>query len=71
MTSEDLKLMYTTLKSEEISLWCDVHSHNDKKSDGKSKKRNRGTSSRLEEEDVGDYFYILTEKHGDTYSVPQ
>ena len=68
VTSEDLKLMYTTLKSVEISLWCDADTHNNKKSDGKNKKRNGGTSSKLEEED---HFEILTEKHGDTYSVPQ
>ena len=70
VTAEDLECMYTTLKSEEISLWCDAEPH-DKKSDGKSKKRNGSTSSRLEEEDVDEHFKILTEKHGDAYSVPQ
>ena len=70
VTGEDLKLMYTTLKSEEISLWCDAETHDDKKSDGKSKKRNGGTSSKLEE-DVDEHFKILTEKYGDTYSVPK
>ena len=29
------------------------------------------TSSKLEEEDVDEHFRVLTEKHGDTYSVPQ
>ena len=45
--------------------------YDDKKSDGKSKKRNGSTSSRLEEDDVDEHFKILTEKHGDVYSVPQ
>ena len=71
VTSEDLELMYSSLKSEEISLWCDADPHDDKKSDGKGKKRNGGTSSRFEEEDVDEHFTTLTEKHGDTYSVPQ
>ena len=38
VTSEDLELMYSSLKSEEISLWCDADPHDDKKSDGKGKK---------------------------------
>ena len=30
VTAEDLKLMYTTLKSEEILLWCDAETHDEK-----------------------------------------
>ena len=71
VTSEDLELMYTSVKAEEISLWCDADPHDDKKSDGKGKKRSGGTSSKLEEEDVDEHFQTLTEKHGDTYSLPQ
>ena len=67
-TSEYLELMYLSLKSEEIPLWCDAESH-DKKLDGKGKKRSGGTSSKLEE-DV-ELFKTLTDKHGDNYSVPQ
>ena len=47
VTSEDLELMYASLKSEEIPLWCDAESHDDKKLDGKGKKRSGGTSSKL------------------------
>ena len=71
VTSEDLELMYSSLKSEEIPLWCDAESHDDKKLDGKGKKRRGGTSSKLEEEDVDELFKTLTDKHGDNYSVPQ
>ena len=56
VTSEDLELMYSSLKSEGISLWCDADPRDDKKSDGKGKKRNGGTSSRFEEEDVDEHF---------------
>ena len=63
--------MYSSLKSEEISLWCDAETHDDKKSDGKGKNRSGGTSLKLQEEDVDEHFQILTEKHGDTYTLPQ
>ncbi len=34
-------------------------------------KRDSGTSSKLDEEDVDEHYKTLTNKHGDTYSVPQ
>jgi len=71
VTAEDLDGMYTNIKSGDISLWCDAETQGDKKVEGKGRKRNGGTSSKLEEDDVDEHFMILTEKHGDTYSVPQ
>ena len=75
VTAEDLGQMYSGLKTDEISLWCDaeVHIHDDKTSDGhgRHKKRDGGTSSKLDEEDVDEHYKTLTDKHGDTYSVPQ
>ena len=71
VNAEDLELMYETLKSDEISLWCDAETADDRRSDGKNRKRSGGTSSKLEEEDVDEHFRVLSEKHGDTYSVPQ
>jgi len=71
VTAEDLDGMYTNIKSGDISLWCDAETQGDKKVEGKGRKRNVGTSSKLEEDDVDEHFRILTEKHGDTYSVPQ
>ena len=70
VTSEDLELTYASLKSEEIPLWCDAESYDDKKLDGKGTKRSGGTSSK-QEEDVDELFKTLTDKHGDNYSVPQ
>ena len=63
--------MYASQTSEEISLWSDADTYDDKKLDGKGKKRSGGTSSKLEEEDVDEHIKTLTEKHGDTYSIPQ
>ena len=49
VASEDLELacmyVYASLKSKEVSLWCDAEPHDDKKLDGKGKKRSGGTSS--------------------------
>ena len=43
----------------------------DKKLEGKGKRKNGGTSSKLEEDDVDEHYKVVTEKHGDAYSVPQ
>ena len=71
VTPEDLKQRYSVLKTDEISLWCDAEVHDDKTSDGRHKKRDGSTSSRHDEEDVDEHYKTLTDKHGDTYSVPQ
>lgn len=68
VTAEDLELMYTTIKTDEISLWCDA---DEGKSESKRKRKENGSSSKQEEEDVDEHYKILTEKHGDTYTVPQ
>ena len=67
VTAEDLGGMYANMKS---SLWCDADTQGDKKVERKGRKRNVGTSSKLEEDDVDEHFRILFEKHGDTYSIP-
>ena len=62
--------MYANAKTEEISLWCDGGC-----SSGSKMKRiqniSGGTSFPTEEEDVDEHCKILTEKHGDSFSVPQ
>ena len=50
------------MKCEEISLWCDAESHVDKR-----KRKDSGSSSKLEEEDVDDHYKIII---GDTYRLP-
>ena len=64
VTSEDLEATYSPLKCDDISLWCDAESQDDKKSDKKDRKKNGGTSVPLEEEDVDNHFATLTEMHG-------
>ena len=71
VTTEDLAEMYSGLKTDEVLLWCDAEVSDDKRSDGRRKKRDGGTSSRLDEEDVDEHYKTLTEKHGDSFSVPQ
>ena len=73
VTSEDLDGMYSSIKSDDISLWCDAETQgpSDKKSEGKGRRKTGASSSKLEEDNVDKHFRILTEKHGDTYSVPQ
>ena len=44
--------------------------HDDKTSDGRHKRRDSGTSSK-HDEDVDEHYKTLTDKHGDTYSIPQ
>ena len=56
---------------DEISLWCDAEVHDDKTSDGRHKRRDSGTSSKHDEEDVDEHYKTLTDKYGDTYSIPQ
>lgn len=50
----DLELTYPSLKTEGISPWSDAEPTDDKRPDGKGKRRNDSTSSKLEEEDVDD-----------------
>ena len=66
VNADDLKAMYASMKSDEISLWCDSESCGDKR-----KRKDSGSSSKLEEEDVDEHYKIITEKHGDTYTLPQ
>ena len=37
-------LMYETLKSDDISLWCDAETADDRRSDGKNREQSGGTS---------------------------
>ena len=69
VSAEDLEVMYANIKTDEISLWCDAESCDD--TCNKRKRKDGGTSSKLEEGDVDEHYKILTEKHGETYSVPQ
>ena len=55
----------------EILLWCDAEVSDDKRFDGRRKKRDGSTSSKADEEDVDEHYKTLTEKHGDSFSVPQ
>ena len=57
-----------SLKCDEISLWCDAESQDDKKSDKKARKKNGGISVRLKEDD---HFTVFTEMHGNEFSIPQ
>ena len=51
-------------------LWCDAEVSDDKRSDGRHKKREGGTSSKLDEDDIDEHYKTLTEKHGDSFRVP-
>ena len=57
-----------SLKCDEISLWCDADSQDDKTSDKKARKKNGGISVRLKEDD---HFTVFTEMHGDEFSISQ
>ena len=60
--------MYS-LKTEGLSRWYDAEPHDNKNQMGKE--RSGSTLSKLEEEDVDEHYQMLTEKHGNTYSLPQ
>ena len=70
VTKEDLDLMYANAKTEEISLWCDAGCSSGSKTKRKRKKSG-GTSVTTEEQEVDEHDTLLTEKHGESYSVPQ
>lgn len=69
--ADDLEGMYVNMKTDEVFLWCDARCSDDGSNVRKRKSGAPGTSSKLEEEDVDEHYRILTEKHGDMYTVPQ
>ena len=58
------------MKTDEISLWCDAESFDDGNACNKHKRKDGRPSSKLEE-DVDEHYNFQTDKHGDTYTVPQ